>query len=242
MESAFKGRLTLEAVEEPKPEYNGSGKDPILTALFQIMKAVPEIEKLGYNEEDDYAFVAMDDLLPKLRPAMMEAGLIIIPSEMSHEHIASMIAVTFCFKLFHEPSGLIWKHQPVFTGVAIIDDKAFNKCLTAARKYFLISLFSLVTKAVLDADRGRRKVVNHEAGGDPREEDEGVPINEKRANAENWVRAAIAAMEEIKDKTSLFLWESRNSDAVFAVASRHPDLSEKLRAARDNHVERLKAV
>ena len=68
------------------------------------------------------------------------------------------IAIQYAFTIFHT-SGEVWPERPVQTGMSRcrdsrggFDDKAINKCHTAARKYFLLALFQIATGDEDDAD------------------------------------------------------------------------------------------
>lgn len=68
------------------------------------------------------------------------------------------IAVRYRFTIVHK-SGEVWFERPLQTGLSNcrntkdgFDDKALNKCHTAARKYFLMSLFQIPTEDMEDGD------------------------------------------------------------------------------------------
>jgi hypothetical protein len=69
------------------------------------------------------------------------------------------LAITYEFTLSHR-DGETWPEKPRQTGMAQcrnskggIDDKAPNKCHTAARKYFMLALFQIPTGDYDDADK-----------------------------------------------------------------------------------------
>ena len=132
----------------------------IAAAINAIMGEVTYIQKRGENKFHNYKFAAIGDLLAKVQPAMATHGLIIIQNEKSHTLSPSggVMEVAYEFTLAHK-SGVIWAHRPVHTGMAAaanskggFDDKCVNKCMTAARKYFLMALFQIPTGDADDPD------------------------------------------------------------------------------------------
>lgn len=131
---------------------------PIGEAVVAIMAKVRNVEKQGENKFHNYKFARVEDLIFQVQPAMAEAGLVITQDELSHgiEADAVMLA-TYAFSLSHV-SGVTW--GPVRqTGMASArntkggwDDKALNKCHTAARKYFILGLFQVPAGDLPDAD------------------------------------------------------------------------------------------
>jgi ERF superfamily len=104
----------------------------------------------------------MEDILKEITPLLGRHGLVIFQSETGRAMFDNdnVIAVEYAFSVVHA-SGEAWPHQLRQTGVSRCrdskggwDDKALNKCHTAARKYFLLSLFQIPTGDEEDADRG----------------------------------------------------------------------------------------
>lgn len=118
-------------------------------AIIDVMSEVRGIEKRGENTFHRFKFMTIGDLMIELQPAMAKAGLFVLQSEYSAEEKNGALMVTYAFGLGHS-SGVIWSCPLLQTGMATllnskggVDDKARNKCHTAARKYFLISLFQI---------------------------------------------------------------------------------------------------
>jgi hypothetical protein len=127
-------------------------------AINAIMGEVDYVQKKGTNTFHNYKFAAVGDLLAKLQPAMAKAGLIVMQNEMEHTLSGAVMEVKYEFTLIHK-SGAVWPDRPVHTGMATatnskggFDDKCVNKCMTAARKYFLLALFQIPTGDLPDAD------------------------------------------------------------------------------------------
>ncbi len=134
--------------------------EAIAQAVNAIMSTVTYVQKKGTNEFHKYKFAAVGDVLAKLQPALAENGLIITQGETSHELIGDgqLMTATYEFILSHK-SGVEWDERPKHTGMAAAknskggyDDKALNKCHTAARKYFLMALFQIPSGDIADPD------------------------------------------------------------------------------------------
>lgn len=131
----------------------------VAEAIVKVMGDVGYVQKKGVNQFHNYKFAAVGDVLAKIQPAMHEAGLLIAQDEIKHEVLAdAAMTATYQFVLSHA-SGETWQHFPRHTGMAAlrtqkgsIDDKALNKCHTAARKYFLLALFQIPTGEAVDPD------------------------------------------------------------------------------------------
>lgn len=125
----------------------------IAEAIAKVMGADLYVQKRGKNTFHGYKYATVGDLLDKLQPLMAEAGLVIFQHETGAEFMAngSVMAVHYQFTLAHT-SGAVWPEKPMHTGMSAclntkggFDDKAANKCHTAARKYFLLGLFQVPT-------------------------------------------------------------------------------------------------
>lgn len=130
----------------------------IAKAIASVMKTVDPVAKRGTNEFHRYQYATAADLVHALQKPMAEAGLIVVHSEAARAVNDGLLEVTFDFHIAHV-SGAVWPHPIKATGIAAArvknggpDDKAWNKCLTAAHKYFLVTLFKVPTGDFPDAD------------------------------------------------------------------------------------------
>src|SRR5215472_12370388 len=130
-------------------------------ALASVMCEIGTIEKGGYNAFHNYKYVRMEDLLVKVTPLLGKNGIVIFQNEIDVKMIeGNRIAVVYNFYVAHE-SGEMWGPMR-FTCMAMardrkgnFDDKAVNKCHTAARKYTLLSLVQAPAgDDIDDADAG----------------------------------------------------------------------------------------
>lgn len=141
-----------------------TGVANLATAIAKIMSAIAEqrVVKRGENTFHHYKYASMQDILQALSPLMSAEGIVIMQSEVSRGMLdnGAAITVTYEFTVFHK-SGEVWPQKMTQTASCNaranngkFDDKAINKCHTAARKYFLLALFQIPTEDENDADRG----------------------------------------------------------------------------------------
>jgi hypothetical protein len=134
--------------EEPKKM---SAK--IATALHNVMAKVSYVQKGGENKFHGYKYASEADLLEKLRPALIEEGLILIPSvEMVRpmdEHGNTVVDMKY--EIVHK-DGDIWPHPVRVSGCGndrskngTVGDKGIYKAMTGANKYLLFKLFQIET-------------------------------------------------------------------------------------------------
>jgi len=124
----------------------------IAQALHQVMSSVGYIQKTGKNAFHGYKYAGEADLLEKLRPAMLEAGLILIPSIESVSPIDEhgITTVRMEYMLVHK-DGDIWPHRIGAAGQGGdknkngVGDKGLYKAITGANKYLLFKLFQIET-------------------------------------------------------------------------------------------------
>lgn len=132
----------------------------LIGAIAAVMAEITPVEKGGWNKFHGYAFARIQDLLGILTPLMGKHGIVIWQNEEGRELFdgGKCVAVRYRFTVCHK-SGQVWTDLPLQTGMSNcrdtkggFDDKALNKCHTAARKYFLLSLFQIPTEDMADAD------------------------------------------------------------------------------------------
>jgi hypothetical protein len=125
----------------------------IATALHNVMAKVTYVQKGSENKFHGYKYVSEADLLEKLRPALIEEGLILIPSvEMVRpldEHGNTVVDMRY--EIVHK-DGDIWPHVIRVSGCGndrakngAVGDKGLYKAITGANKYFLFKLFQIET-------------------------------------------------------------------------------------------------
>lgn len=124
----------------------------IAQALHQVMSKVGYVQKGGVNKFHNYKYAGEADLLEKLRPAMLEAGLLLIPSIKTVSTIDEhgITTVQMEYTLIHK-DGDIWPHPIGAAGAGGdknkngVGDKGLYKAITGANKYLLFKLFQIET-------------------------------------------------------------------------------------------------
>ncbi len=179
----------------------------VAEAVNKVMADVKHVDKLGQNEFHRYKFAKVEDLLAQVQPAMVKAGLIVVQTEAKSELVADgqAWAITYSFGLQHA-SGEAWDGEVMQTGMATarnskggLDDKAMNKCHTAARKYFLLALLQVPTGDIPDSDS---------------EEDRPEGKRLDRSEQAAFVTAAIAAIDNLQDEAACAKWYGDNVAAL----------------------------
>src|SRR5215470_2605992 len=134
----------------------------LVAAIAAVMNEVHVVARRGENEFHRYRYATMGDILKEITPLLGRHGIVIFQSETGRAMFDddNVIAVEYAFTVAHA-SGETWPQPLRQTGVSTCrnskggwDDKALNKCHTAARKYFLLALFQIPTGEEDDGDRG----------------------------------------------------------------------------------------
>lgn len=137
----------------------------IAEAVIAVMEKVTFVAKASENTFQRYNYASDGDILKQVQPAMAAAGLFVIQDELVRHEVAEgrILAVTYGFRLVHK-SGAVSPRVYQRTGMSLYknergnyDDKAANKCQTAARKYFLLSLFLIPTGEDADGHDGEAR-------------------------------------------------------------------------------------
>jgi ERF superfamily len=145
--------LPYQMVEPPLPSGERKMSAKIATALHNVMVKVTYIQKGSENKFHGYKYVSEADLLEKLRPALIEEGLILIPSvdmvRPLDEHGNTIVDMKY--EIVHK-DGDIWPHPIRISGCGndrakngVVGDKGIYKAITGANKYFLFKLFQIET-------------------------------------------------------------------------------------------------
>lgn len=178
----------------------------ILAAIHQVMSQVGYVQKLGKNKFQDYKYAGEGHLLAALRPAMVEAGLILIPSHKSVSAIDEYGITTVCveYTLAHK-DGDIWPEKLLAYGTGGdknskgVGDKGLYKALTGANKYFLFKTFQLETgddpEKDSEHDKPAKSFVERMPGGDKPDPKPVAGISSMRTQ----VNEAVANIESATD-------------------------------------------
>lgn len=131
----------------------------VISAISRVMAEAGSVGKAGVNKDQGYKFVSIADIAERLQGLMAKHGLVLLQTEVERTMIDEVMCITYEFIPMHisGDEGPILRQSGLAkfrfkNGSA--DDKAANKCHTAARKYCLIALFQIPTVDIVDADAG----------------------------------------------------------------------------------------
>lgn len=139
--------------------------EKITQAMQQVREKVGYVQKTGTNQHFKYSFAGDADFLRAIRPAMVEAGLLMLPEHeiVSLDEKTGNAYVRINYTLAHK-DGDIWPFKVVSVGCGNDrtkdgrdGDKAIPKALTAAQKYALRHLFQIETGDDPEEDRKPEK-------------------------------------------------------------------------------------
>jgi hypothetical protein len=125
----------------------------IAAALHQVMQKVSYVQKDSMNDFHKYKYASEAALLAALRPAMIEAGLILIPSISMVKNIDEFgnTHIEMEYTLVHK-DGDVWPYPIRAAGAGndkaktgAVGDKGVYKAITGANKYLLFKLFQIET-------------------------------------------------------------------------------------------------
>jgi hypothetical protein len=162
----------------------------LVAAIANVMAEVHTVAKRGGNTFHNYRYATMGDILKEITPLLGKHGLVIFQSDTRRAMFddENVIAVEYAFTVAH----ISGETSPPLrqTGVSTCrntkggwDDKALNKCHTAARKYFLLALFQIPTGEEDDADQGASAAGSVVAGGNNAAAKLGPRISERASAA-----------------------------------------------------------
>jgi hypothetical protein len=199
-----------------------------------VMSECGTITKSGYNKFHNYHYATLQDLLFAITPLMGKHGVVVIQNEVERSLAENRIMVTYEFSIFHT-SNEVWPERPRFTGMSIgrnskgeYDDKAINKCHSAARKYFLLSLFQVPSGDFDDADAGpaqpaaktQQPILGERPStvpGPTRKPMEGGPykiVLAQGSGADQWAKAYIDAIKKAETEEELVQWDALNGPTL----------------------------
>ena len=124
--------------------------------LSSISAAVARINKTGTNTAQKYKFVKDEEVMARLNPVFAEHGVIIVPTQVVETRLEPyndgfLCDLTVRFTIYDtdsddtivgESKGQGWDRG----------DKASNKAMTSAYKYFVLKTFALATGDDPEAD------------------------------------------------------------------------------------------
>lgn len=167
----------------------------IAKALHEVMTKVGYVQKTK-KSPIGYKYAGESAVLESLRPAMVEAGLLLLPcvTKLSDVDEYGNTHVIVEYTLAHK-DGDIWPHKLAMAGTgndknkAGVSDKGVYKAITGANKYLLFKLFQI------------------ETGDDP-ERDAAHPDNDAAhdESREKFLSVTRAVIGTATDERSLLEW------------------------------------
>lgn len=201
----------------------------VLAALIQAAKQIKYVQKKGYNDFQNYSYVTEADVLNEVRPALLEHGLMIIPSVESIQHDEhGNTNITVRYDIYHESGdqlSFIAAGSGNDRNSKGVGDKGIYKALTGANKYALLRVMQLATgddpEIVNNVDEKKSPkpqalVETKAAEPPPKVEDEIKPFSiikeAPNAMADDICSLAEAYLEDCKTVDSLRKFYSINKE------------------------------
>jgi hypothetical protein len=233
------------------PHAELKGHANIVAAIAEVMAKFKDghgVTKGGENTFHNYKYARMQDILTTVTPWLGDAGLVIFQTEHHRQTFddGAVLAIQYRFTIAHK-SGEVWPEHPLQTGMSYcrfvggksagkFDDKAMNKCHTAARKYFLMALLQIPTEDEEDGDSEKaRRDAKPVPGPDGR-----VPpyrIEHNGSTFQKWADAYLTALRGAKSSAELSAWDAAN-DEPLGILSNEPKAA-ALYAQIQQEAERL---
>lgn len=161
----------------------------VYSAILSAMNDIGSIGKHRKNAQQGYSFRGVDDVLNSLQPVLIKNNLLIIPNVISQnitEHPSKSGGTLFrviCEMKFSVVSVLDGSRlETTFIGEAMDSgDKATNKAMSTAYKYFAFQLFCIPTDEVKDTETDSPEVAKKQHYQKP---DAPITPNESKADDE----------------------------------------------------------
>lgn len=212
--------------------------DKVAEAIADITAEVAEhpVLKEGKNTFHGYNFARLQDVVTVLSPIMSKHGLTILQSERERGFMdrGNAIYATYDFVVMHK-SGQVWPQRLQGTGVAntrtskgTFDDKGLNKCHSAARKFFLMSLFQIPTTD--DPDRAGPRTNTNARTPIAQPTREPVEVDKPQALPrigeepwENWTHRFLNVIGMSGDLDKVEAWLDANRQALEQLRKQMPE-------------------
>lgn len=200
----------------------------VVGAIAAVMAEIQPVEKGGKNTFHDYKYARMQDILQVLTPLMGKHGVVVFQYESARNMFDSdkVMAITYNFVVAHK-SGQYWLQpvpqtgmSPCRTSKGTFDDKAFAKCHTSARKYFLLSLFQIPTEDESDPDNEQAQRTHSAPVPSPDghvQPHKIVPL--KKDTFEAWAGRYLDGLRTSKTDAELVAWDKLNDEALATMSN-----------------------
>ena len=160
-----------------KEKRTRSKPNKLALKLVTIMGEMEKLQKKGKNSQQGYTFISHEQIVNELKPLFVKHKVIIVPSVLSHELqqygttkagapvTQSKVSVQYTIIDAENPSDQI---VSVWSGEGTdSSDKATNKSVTAAGKYYLMKLFNIAEEDPDENDNRSDHVANGYNGQAP---------------------------------------------------------------------------
>lgn len=235
----------------------------IIDALNKVMTKAGYVQKNAKNEFHGYKYASEANLLEALRPALIENGLVLIPSvsNVSPVDVHGNTLVTVEYTLAHV-SGEIWPDKITAIGCGNdmaksgkVGDKGVYKAITGANKYLLFKLFQIETGDDPEKDEATPPPQENKAESGPVKKP--VPKTEAKsgiapiAYADNFVPTVEDLLKYVKvfiealvfaktDKEVRDFWKSEAKNRSMMSIETHNEEYKRMADACAARIEQLK--
>lgn len=230
----------------PPPAVPSGAFNEVVAAVAGVMEEIEAIRKGGENTFHGYKYARMQDILQVLTPLMGKHGLTVFQYESARQMFdeGRVLAIQYHFVVAHK-SGQAWAPvpqtgmSPCRTSNGKFDDKAFAKCHTSARKYFLLSLFQVPTEDEADPDNQHRERSEPPVPGpDGRTPPYRIaPV--KGETPRTWANKYLKAINAATSDAELVEWDTANDDLLTMLDTQAGDIytevQTKFEAARSKY-------
>lgn len=212
----------------------------VVGAIAAVMSEIQPVGKGGENTFHNYKYARMQDILQGLTPLMGKHGIVVFQYEAARNMFddGKVMAITYHFIVAHK-SGQTWINPVPQTGMSpcrtsknTFDDKAFAKCHTSARKYFLLSLFQIPTEdeqGDTDAERALRdQPAAPVPGPDGRKPPHRIPTV-RGETPRTWADKYLAEIR-VAPVAELLAWDNANDDLLAMLADKASPISAEVSA------------
>jgi hypothetical protein len=186
------------------PDFAAAAK--LHACIAAAYNEIGAVEKLGTNKDQNYKYIAYDDVAVVARKALGKQGLAlycgVCENGVSQTPSASgkslITRLTLRFVLCESTTGAMlisnWESEAADSGLA---DKGINKALTAAQKYYLMRLLMLSTKEDDDPDQHGDETDQRRAQAQPQHPTSAQPSSgDSKPPAPAWQAAFFGWMKD----------------------------------------------
>jgi len=220
----------------------------VTDAVLKVMEDVGYIRKTGENNFHGYKYASIEGVLEKVQPALVKCGLAITQSEISHAIVADGHLMEAVYEFTLSTKGV--QSAPIrHTGLASLrntkggyDDKAMNKCHTAARKYFILGVFQIPTGLAEDPDAEEDKPKNKGGNDKDKREDTDKQEDTGLAAAKAFVRRSIKEIGALTNEKALAEWKGKMDGHLARLLDKYPDEGAAVMSALVAQAQAFKAA